>query len=309
MRLILLVLGIVLFASCGGDSENDASNPLVQNSEKMYVDTYAELTGITICNEKLYRQTAYVVELNLDFVCLFDEADGIWKWMALQNATDMPPVFSSSSIISSSEPNGNSSSSVYLSSSYEMSSSSAKANWVYLNPAISYGEYSDYFETYKTVTIGSQTWMAENMNYYSGCRRYSPKILEIDDGCYYSWSDAKKVCPQGWHLPSEADFKVLLNNVSSAQQLSSKKWKSEKNSFEGSDDFGFSVIPVGITTTDRLITGEWTINGETSWTQFWTSDALDAGSDSAWAFLINFKLMKISRAARSWGLSVRCLKD
>ena len=68
---------------------------------------------------------------------------------------------------------------------------------------------------YKTVKIGSQTWMAENLNYEtqdsycyendeSNCSKY---------GRLYTWTAAKKACPSGWHLPSKAEFETLFSSV------------------------------------------------------------------------------------------------
>lgn len=70
-------------------------------------------------------------------------------------------------------------------------------------------------QVYKTVQIGNQIWMAENLNYEiegSWCYDNNPEYAQ-KYGRLYTWEAAMKAAPEGWHLPSMAEFETLLAAV------------------------------------------------------------------------------------------------
>lgn len=185
---------------------------------------------------------------------------------------------------------------------------------------------------YKTVKIGDQVWMAENLNFdpgdvsgmgetaWSGCynnesancskygRLYTWEVAMDNAECAFgkscsisSENSVQGICPEGWHLPSSTEWDVLWSAVGGSDNAGTKL-KSTKGWSEGSDSFGFAVLPAGYRKPESNFEGE---GGDAS---IWSSDADGAQYAEYWAF---------SNAAnvggwigyKSYAFSVRCLKD
>ena len=116
-------------------------------------------------------------------------------------------------------------------------------------------------KTYKTVKIGDQVWMAENLaleiteingnpgstnecwilggnGKKANCKKY---------GQYYSALAASVACPDGWHLPSAPEFKKMLDYAGNSIDLKSKEgWNTyQQSSGNGIDKYGFNAQPSG----------------------------------------------------------------
>ena len=183
---------------------------------------------------------------------------------------------------------------------------------------------------YKVVTIGKQTWMAENLNaavvgYNATCYKNNDGVCD-SLGMYYTWDEAmdlssvftsvddyycrhnevrRGMCPKGWHLPSEEEWRELIetagDSLSANRMLKSKTGWQVENGF---DTYGFDAVPGGFNPGDRYSTQRektayyW---ARTEATRF-ASSAIAFGGD-------NYALVKLMPHAKSTRLPIRCLKD
>lgn len=175
---------------------------------------------------------------------------------------------------------------------------------------------------YRTVKIGNQVWMAENINYKPKDGWVFRKSFCYDSneencekyGRYYARDVVMKVCPTGWHMPSKKEFEVLINEVG-GDSIAGKKLKSNygwNNENNGTDSLGFSAFPAGARTYD-LLNGEKFLDfGSAAF--IWSSTEYRKNFMDSSPDVFAFVQYPSNRAMlglinRQWSLPVRCIKD
>ena len=173
-------------------------------------------------------------------------------------------------------------------------------------------------QTYKSVKIGEQVWMTENLNYKKGnswC--YKNKTTNCNKyGRLYNWKTARTVCPKGWHLPTDNEWKILEMHLGMSQSDADatgyrgtnegKKLKSISGWYQntGTNAVGFTTaLPGGYRNTG----GSFYL---LDYYGFWWSATTD-GSTSAWRRGLGSNTDKVSRKDydKDSGFSVRCVRD
>jgi len=170
-------------------------------------------------------------------------------------------------------------------------------------------QQSDDNEKYKTVKIGEQVWMTENLNIEmegSVCYNNDPANCG-KYGRLYNWETAMKACPSGWYLPSNEEWEKLLRYVDGTSGTESP-YKSETAGkylkANGTNDFGFSALLGGFGRSTgtfgylNSIGDWWTSTAPTNTNAYRrfmssTADNVDYSSDNKNSYLF----------------SVRCIKD
>lgn len=159
---------------------------------------------------------------------------------------------------------------------------------------------------YKTVKIGNQWWMAENLAYKasSGCRAYDNSVRNVSAyGYLYNFETAQNVCPSGWHLPSGNEWNTLVDFIGgneAGNQLKSKTGWSEN--YNGTNDYGFNAFPAGLGYSD----GDFLSIG--IFTKFWSSTQKNANNGRGMALYQDEEISTGYSSKKNY-CSVRCLKD
>jgi uncharacterized protein (TIGR02145 family) len=176
---------------------------------------------------------------------------------------------------------------------------------------------------YKWVKIGTQTWMAENLNYNATDSECYDNINAncTTYGRLYDWATAmgfssicnsgsclankpKGVCPSGWHIPGNAEWDALMTAVggSSTAGIKLKSTSGWSNDGNGTDDFGFSALPGG----NRYSSGSfYGVGSNGNW---WS--ATEDNADGAYLRHMSYgESVGYYGDYKNYLFSVRCLKD
>jgi len=186
---------------------------------------------------------------------------------------------------------------------------------------------------YKTVVIGTQTWMAENLNYDAGSGSYcygDNNTCDTYGRFLYDWATAMNgasssdaspsgvqgVCPSGWHLPSDTEWETMASFVASDAGLTAKSgddWteigtvlKANSSLWDintGTDAYGFAGLPGGY----RFTAGSYPNVGHYGY--WWSSteySSIDAYNRSLFS---NDAFFYRSSHGKNHGYSIRCLKN
>jgi len=188
---------------------------------------------------------------------------------------------------------------------------------------------------YHTITIGTQTWMVENLKttkYQNGDS--IPNIIDsiqwfsTEEGAYcnfnkdvnnaniyghlYNWyavNDSRNIAPEGWHVATKGEWEILTNYLGGSSEAGGKlketgytHWKSPNNG--ATNEVGFTALPGGY--REGSVMGMFYFLGEKA--NWYTSTNF---FDDAWGQEITYDKTKIESfvCSKTSALSIRCIKD
>lgn len=308
----------------------DTDDGFISSTESDEMDYYVDYNQDTFFDETIPATRVYSFSIYPKDTTIYSASKSHgFSLRCVKDTLLMEMEFpSSSSVESSSSTEESSSSEEESSSSADTCSSIQKQSWKYLNPDVEYEIFQDDRDghCYKSVKIGEQVWMAENLNYvdsiahplFAGtthCLGNDPDSCEIF-GRFYTHKAATKACPEGWHLPKADEIRTLLKDASDAALKSAEwPWKDCK----ATNESGFSALPVGLFVDETNYCGEdgcdviekyFTEYGEI--VNIW-SQSLHSGDDDFALYLIMWDYAKESAKTdyedRILAMNVRCIRN
>jgi len=205
---------------------------------------------------------------------------------------------------------------------------------IVFNQNLSYSNLVDFDKNnYKTISIGKQTWMAENLrvkHFKNGDKleEFSEEKIWSElknpawtnynfDATYdrsygkiYNWlavHDKRGICPSGWRLPKIGDWQVLSAYIGKhysgalLKEVGYSKWKTPNS--EASNSYGFTGVPGGLIDEESKFKK---IGELGSW---WSSSVYSNDYITTANLFFSDSKLEIGATSNSHGLSVRCIKE
>ena len=303
--LLALAASSMVLTACDDDSISVRDNATSNTSE---VKTSDDLPS---CNSNNEGKSYYVKDEDADYLC----KSGKWKKLDGEDETSVAPISKNCPA---------------------KGDKGYKSNWEYLNPSIEYDCIQDDRDNqyYKTVKIGEQTWMAENMNY--GDESKAPNLKDgnwcYDDdskncktyGRLYTWAAAMNleskyneekatnfvkdnhqgVCPVGWHVPTNEEYSELYTTIGSKDDAGNYLKAPETwNRKLGTDKYGFSLLSMGSRDDD----GNFNYQGQNA--DLWSATERATIRAYNQQFGYDYANVVQSPNLRYNGYALRCLKN
>ena len=206
------------------------------------------------------------------------------------------------------------------------------------NPDLTYGIMPDNDgNEYKTITIGTQTWMAENLK-TTKYRNGEPipnvtvdeswgmlttgaycwygndsKTYKTTYGALYNWYtvvDSRNIAPQGWHVPTDAEWTTLINFLGGSNvaggKLKEKGYTHWQENISATNSSGFTALPGG---QHGHYNGLFWFANLYRYGPLWSSSQYNISK--AWFLDMTAGINSVTRTSfpKEYGLSVRCIKD
>ncbi len=204
------------------------------------------------------------------------------------------------------------------------------------NPNLNYGSMTDLEgNVYKTITIGTQEWMAENLKtrYYGNgevipsaancCSHYYDfdESYSCPHGMTYSWyvcTDSRQLCPVGWHVPSDAEWTILTDFLG-GNEIAGGRMKSIGNLTDSSgfwltpnegasNSSGFSALPSGAF-SHNMNGGFMEFLSINNYGYYWSSTSINAESSYYRVLTYNSQSIIRNYYSKLSEYSVRCVRD
>jgi len=175
------------------------------------------------------------------------------------------------------------------------------------------GSFIDFRDgtNYNTIRIGNQWWMAENLRFDPGNGSWvydNDQMNEKTFGRLYDWETACDVCPDGWHLPGDAEWEELIKYLGGESIAGGKLKQSGKTYWyrpnEGATNLsGFSALPGGYRDAYSMFNKKGFVSG------FWSLTENNFNQALLWQVQYDNRSTEVFDIDKEYGFSVRCIMN